>query len=225
MKKALTSMVDSGMEKFCLHAVRLHTNDDFAVRYVDDAGKARDIFAAHKAIVVAKDTGADQKGGWFVVHKTKLTDALTVNARLKKMGVEVDDLQTRQCMISRKAIMSCKGRYKMLRLSRDISEYELEGLGHMSISIVKFGSGMIISVPEQLQHYIRSKKLLDTASKIGKEHRDRAATVIQSCYRGYVTRTLFKEHQATVKEKQDLEVKLAAIKAKEAKLKSRLFPI
>jgi len=224
-ERVLLDTIVPRYSNFCLHAVRLNTIFDVAVRYAENLSTSADTIKAANSSVAAKDPLG---GGWFLLHQAALIDTKLMQERMKEAGASRLDVYNKDLDLSRANILACKGDSVMRRIGIELTDNQLLGLKRLNVSVVDCGDFLMLGVPESLA---KKKNLLGEASTIGEQlklqsvttllklfrvrqarqhtKRESAAVAIQTHYRGYVARTNYSSLVESSSKVKALEEELA----------------
>jgi len=209
-ESVLTEQISPAYKRFSLHAVRLQTDFDIQIRYIENISFMMDNIKKTQAKIVA--IYQQDNSGWIFVHASKL---LKLNEkRMQEIQKHLPQYKRSDASIDLKCrdeLLNAKGSCAMINYYDKLNDRQQEGLFGLGVKAIYTLYGTILSVPDKHKEIIKAN--LEQAVVVGLqiilEKSQKAAVKIQSLYRGGCSRELFKQYKSVTIKYQMAEKQLA----------------
>lgn len=182
------------IEKFSLHAVRLHTTFDFVVRPMINLSKNEELRDAIHARLFKHS--AEEDNGWIVIHKNwglskqPLFDALVWKRELPQGHIDKMRLAVAPNEELYRQLIKTKGPVSINHIYADLSKGQLVLLDKLDVHVVKHAHYYVISSRPEVKPKVT--EIIDNFESI----QSLCATKIQSVFRGFFARKTVEHFKA-----------------------------
>ncbi len=196
-------------KNFSLHAVRLQTEFDMQIRYVENLSMNMNYIKNAQAKIVV--SYMQDNSGWILVHASKLLKL--DEKRMRNIRKQLPKYKSSDASVDiecRDMLLNAKGSCAMINYYDKLSDRQQDGLFGLDVKAVYTSYGTILSVPDQYKEVVKIslEKAIGIGLQVILEKSRKAAIKIQSLYRGGCVRELFKQYTSVTIKYQMAEKQL-----------------